>query len=73
MKKSQQSQDMLTEKKKRQLEFWKKLEWEILTCDEASTVFPDMYSCPVCHAKRERVEWSDDLVMVHKEPDLLIN
>lgn len=65
--------ETLTEKQKRQLEFWKKLEWEVLSCDEATTLFPEMYSCPVCHAKLERVEMTENFIMVHKEPELLIN
>lgn len=62
------------EKRKRETEFWKKLVWELTSCDEATSVMPDMYWCPVCGEKLKRVEGTyDTYVLVHKDPELLYN
>jgi hypothetical protein len=61
------------EKQKRQNEFWKKLVWELTSCDEATEVFPEMLECPVCGNKAEKIEMSDEFILVHKDLEELVN
>lgn len=71
--KQPESRETPEQKKKRTEEFWKKLVWELTSCDEATTVFPDMTVCPVCNAMLERVELTGEFVMVHKSFEELYN
>lgn len=73
MDKSNSRPETPEEKQKREIEFWKKLNWELTSCDEATTVFPEMLECPVCGNKAERVELSDEFVLVHKSTEELFN
>lgn len=71
--KQPESRETPEQKKKRTEEFWQKLVWELTSCDEATTVFPDMTVCPVCNAMLERVELTGEFVMVHKSIEELLN
>lgn len=67
------SRETPEQKKKRTDEFWQKLTWELTSCDEAATVFPEMLECPVCFAKAKKVELTGEFVLVHKSLEELLN
>jgi len=45
----------------------------LTSCDEATEVFPEMLECPVCGNKAEKIEMSDEFVLVHKSFEELVN
>lgn len=71
--KQPESRETTDEKQKRTDEFFEKLVWELTSCDEATTLFPDMTVCPVCNAMLTKVEMTDAFVMVHKSLEELYN
>jgi uncharacterized protein with PIN domain len=73
MDKSNLRRETAEQKKKRTEEFWRKLAWELTSCDEAAEVFPEMTVCPVCNAMLSKVELTDNFVMVHKSREDIIN
>ena len=73
MDKNNSRRETTEEKQKRENEFWKKLIWELTSCDEAVQVFPDMLECPVCGNKATKVELTGEFHLVHKKIGELIN
>jgi hypothetical protein len=73
MDKSDLRRETPEEKKKRTEEFWKKLIWELTSCDEATNIFPEMLECPVCGNKAELVELTQEFHLIHKSIEELVN
>lgn len=55
----------------RKRSFYEKLSFDVLTCDEAAEVFPDMLKCPVC--LEEATLHEDCLILLHKDLEEIVN
>lgn len=59
------------QKSKHQSDFWTDLLWRLESCEEAMAVFPDADECPVCHARRAKIDGAEYLT--HKRREEILN